>query len=69
MRCAAPTTVRQTQQQIDRGRASQAAQRHNAPQRNPTHALQAVLPANNAPQRQANVSRPAGGAAAQRRNQ
>jgi hypothetical protein len=42
---------RQTQQQIDRGRASQAAQRHNAPQR------------------QANVSRPAGGAAAQRRNQ
>ena len=42
---------RQAQQQIDRGRASQAAQRHNAPQR------------------QANVSRPAGGAAAQRRNQ
>ena len=41
---------RQTRQQIDRGNASQAAQRQNAAQR------------------QSNASRPAGGAAAQRRN-
>ncbi|MBL8373931.1 DUF3300 domain-containing protein [Accumulibacter sp.] len=63
---------RQTQQQIDRGRASQAAQRHNAPQRQSNVSRPAGGAAgqrHNAPQRQANVSRPAGGAAAQRRNQ
>jgi hypothetical protein len=62
---------RQTQQQIDRGRASQAAQRQNAPQRQSNvspPAGGAAAQRHNAPQRQSNVQRPAGGGAAQRLN-
>jgi hypothetical protein len=62
---------RQAQQQIDRGRASQAAQRHNTPQRQSNVSRPAgggAAQRQNAPQRQSNVSRPAGGAAAQRHN-
>ena len=62
---------RQTKQQIDRGRASQAAQRHYTPQRQSNitpPAGGAAAQRHNAPQRQSNVSRPAGGAAAQRHN-
>ena len=56
---------RQTQQQIDRGLASQAAQRQSNVSR---PAGGAAAQRQNAPQRQSNVSRPAGGAAAQRLN-